>query len=80
MAGRSTAGSNYQQCSREEHREIHDTNGREILHVVDRVAALENDVQTWAILMIYLECCIGPHCGARCSTMTSRELYRHHDL
>ena len=41
IAGRSTAGGSYQQCSREKYREIHDTNEGEILDGVDREAALE---------------------------------------
>jgi hypothetical protein len=66
MAGRSTAGSSYKQCSSEIYRDIHDADEGETLGGVNWVAALKEDELIWAILLIYLWCCIGS--GRLCKT------------
>jgi len=59
MAGRRTAGSSHEQYSSKECRDRHVADEEELLDGVDRVAALKEDCLLWAILTIYLWCCMG---------------------
>jgi hypothetical protein len=59
VAGWSTTGSSYKQCSSEKYRDIHGADKGETLDDVDRVAALKEDKLIWAILLVYLWCRIG---------------------
>jgi hypothetical protein len=56
VAGWSTTGSSYKQCSSEKYRDIHGADEGETLDDVDRVAALKEDKLIWAILLVYLWC------------------------
>jgi hypothetical protein len=59
VAGRSTAGSSYKQCSSEKPRDIHDVDKGKTLGSVDRMATSKEDELIWAVLLVYLRCCIG---------------------
>jgi hypothetical protein len=54
MAGRSTVGSSYKQCSKEKSRDRHDAGEGEILEGADGVAALKEDELVWATQIVYL--------------------------